>query len=261
MPAVSAGEPSTTPRTSRPSRSSSPTERRRRVATSPGASATPSRSRSKRRPSAIAPTASRRVLVDGSGEVEAVLETVGVDPDDPPTAIQHRCARRPRTARGRVLDGAGDRAAARATEPSLGGGHLAPRRPPAVASGGHGDDHVAGFDGVVGPGERRARRRCRRRAPRGRRRRRCPRPTPCTVRSSAKRTSVVSSRRLWALVTTRPGATTNPLPRPWRPMPTTDGACRHAGLADEITQLVDRGHVELLVGSHYRIASDSRLRR
>ena len=46
---------------------------------------------------------------------------------------------------------------------------------------------------------------------------------PCTARPSPKRTSVVSSRRLWALVSTRPGATTKPLPRPWRPIDTTDG--------------------------------------
>ena len=47
--------------------------------------------------------------------------------------------------------------------------------------------------------------------------------SPCADRPSAKRTCVVRSRRLWAFVTTRFGATTNPEPRPWRPMLTTDG--------------------------------------
>ena len=48
--------------------------------------------------------------------------------------------------------------------------------------------------------------------------------SPCADRPSAKRTCVVRSRRLWAFVTTRSGATTNPEPRPWRPMLTTDGS-------------------------------------
>ena len=52
---------------------------------------------------------------------------------------------------------------------------------------------------------------------------------PCTARPSAKVTSVVRSRRLWALVATRPSPTTTPQPRPPpRPMRTTAGATASA---------------------------------
>ena len=90
MPAVAAGPSSTTPRTSSPSRSSSPTDLRSRAATCGGASATPRRTRSNERPSAIAVDRVAQGGVDGAGEVEAVLEAVGVDADDAPGPIQHR---------------------------------------------------------------------------------------------------------------------------------------------------------------------------
>ena len=52
---------------------------------------------------------------------------------------------------------------------------------------------------------------------------------PCTARPSAKVTSVVRSRRLWAFVATRPSPTTTPQPRPPpRPMRTTAGATASA---------------------------------
>ena len=91
-------------------------------------------------------------LVGGAGEVEAVLEAVGVDADDAAGAVEHRRPGRARPARRGVLDGADDRPPARAAEPGLGRRHLAPRRPAPVATGGDGDDDVAGLDRLVGPG-------------------------------------------------------------------------------------------------------------
>ena len=62
---------------------------------------------------------------------------------------------------------------------------------------------------------------------------------PWTARPSAKVTSVVRSRRLWALVTTSPSATTTPQPRPpWRPMRTTDGADGVGDAADGVLLFV-----------------------
>ena len=56
-----------------------------------------------------------------------------------------------------------------------------------------------------------------------------PATRPRSRRPSAKRTVVSSLRRLWALVRTRPSATTTPEPTPQpRPMPTTEGPTRSA---------------------------------
>ena len=121
-------------------------------------------------------------------------------------AVEHRCPRRPGGAGRGVLErplmvGRGGRGT-----PASVAGDLAPRGAPAVAAGGHGDDDVAGRDGVIGP---------RRAAPTSAvstsRTTRSPSTSlpatvACTARPSAKWTSVVSSRRLWALVKTLPGA-------------------------------------------------------
>ena len=71
-------------------------------------------------------------LVGGAGEVEAVLEPVGVDGDDAAAAIEHRRAGRPGGARRGVLHGAGDRTAAGAAE----AGSVAVTWPHVAAAGG-----------------------------------------------------------------------------------------------------------------------------
>ena len=193
-----------------------------------------------------------------------MLEAVRVDADDPAGAVEHRRAgrarrRTARCARGRRGSGGradrGTPASVAVTWPHAGA--------PAVAAGGHGDDDVArrrrrrrptssGRDvaGVdvehdevavdVAAGDRRPARRARRRSA----------------------TSVVSSRRLWALVSTLPGATTKPVPRPWRPM-RHDGGRRPPSLAVRTSSASSSIAVMALLRrrSHYRIASDSTLGR
>ena len=56
---------------------------------------------------------------------------------------------------------------------------------------------------------------------------------PRSVRPSANRTVTSAPRRLWALVRTRPSATTTPEPRRREPIPTTDGPTAPATAATD----------------------------
>ncbi len=178
MPAPAAGLPSSTPRTSRPSRSGRPTARRMRRATRGGATATPSRGGC----GCLAAAKPRRALLDGRGgrhrEDQAAVEAHGVQPEQASLGVDERTARRAARKRGGVLD----RSAIRRprgprklrpsdeTKPSV----TRRPRPPGLAS--------ASTGGADARRARRAprrsagRRRCRPRAPRGRGRGRRPPP-------------------------------------------------------------------------------------
>ena len=116
MPARAAGLPSSTPRTSRPSRSGSPTDRRRRRATCDGRDATPSRGRARRLAAAERVDALAQRGVGRQGEVEALADPVRVEPDEPSLGVEQRAAGRARRERRGVLDAARDPPAARAAE-------------------------------------------------------------------------------------------------------------------------------------------------
>ena len=222
MPAAAPGESSTTLRTSSPSRSGNPTERRSLAARCGGARATPSRARS------IAAALDHRrntvaqVGISGAGEIEAVVDAVGVDPDDLAGAVDHGRARRSRRRRGGVLECSDDARprgprnprSALVTCPQVARTCWRPAvtatttSPAAAGSSAHcraGVSPVSTSMTTRSPSTS------------------LPRTVAWAVRPSAKRTDVVRSRRLWALVTTRPWATTKPLPRPWWPIDTTDG--------------------------------------
>ncbi len=174
-----------------------------------------------------------------------MLESVGVDADDPARTIDHRGSRRAGTGGGGVLDRTTDRPTAWAAKPGRGGRRLTPGgrrrwRPTATVTttsplATTSSDQASGCRSPVStPSTTRSPSTS------------LPTTEPCAVRPSSKRTAVVWSRRLWALVSTRPGATTKPLPRPLRPTATTDGAA--AAPASRTSQpVVDDLHRTLLV--------------
>ena len=171
-----------------------------------------------------------------------MLDAMRVDGDDLAVAVEHRSARRPGGRWRRVLDRPGDAPPAWPAKAVVGAGDLAPGRPQPLAAGGDDDDDVALAGRLVGPRQRLRRRPCRRRGRRDRRRGRYRCTVACAVRPSAKRTDVVRSRRLWALVTTRPAATTKPLPRPWRPTDTTDGPAADVAVRTRSVSSVEGVH-------------------
>ena len=100
------------------------------------------------RPLVAATLAHRRdavaqVVVGGAGEVEAVLDAVGVDADDLAGAVEHGSARRSRRRWRGVLECPDDAPPTWAAEPTIGAGDLAPGRPQSLAPGGDRDDDVA----------------------------------------------------------------------------------------------------------------------
>ena len=142
-----------------------------------------------------------------------MLDAMRVDADDLAVAVEHRSARRPGGRRRGVLDRPGDAPPAwpaEAVVEPVTWPHVARSRwRPAVTvtttspSPAGSSDHGSGAASPVSTSRTT-------RSPSTS----LPVTVPWAVRPSAKRTDVVRSRRLWALVTTRPGATTKPLPRP-----------------------------------------------
>ena len=196
-------------------------------------------------------------VIDGAGEVEAVLQTMGVDADDPPGAIEHGRAGRAGGARRGVLDGSGDGASTRPAEAGLGRRDLAPRDPAPVAAGGDGDDDIAGVDGFVGPWQG------------GSVARVDVEHDEIAVDvgadDSALRGAIVGEAHLGRLVAEVVGVGEHAAGgdhEPTAPAVAPDADDRGSGatsdLPDEPAQFVDHRHGHLRC-SHYRIASDSRL--
>ena len=106
IPAAAAGLPSSTPRTRTPSRSGSPTDRRRRRADVRRRHGD-TEARPRRRLAAaerVDPVAQRRV--GRQGEVEALADPVRVEADEPARRVEQRPARRAGRERRGVLDAA-----------------------------------------------------------------------------------------------------------------------------------------------------------
>ena len=230
IPARSAGPFSATSRTSRPSRSGRPTARRMRRAARGGATATPSlwwggasplasrSTRSRTRASAgtarMSPPSKRSALRPRSRPSES---TSG--PPDEPRGRGAVCSMAPRTRRPR-----GPRKL-RPSDDTKPGVARRPR-PPGLASAttgvpmvgpSPGSQRTAGASPVSTSSTARSRSGS------------VPATVACSRRSSAKTTVTSSRRRLWALVSTRPGAMTTPEPSPQpRPSPTTDGPTSRA---------------------------------
>ena len=141
MPAASAGEPSSTPRTSTPSSSGRPTDRRSRRATCAGATAIPSRGRSRRlaAPERLDPRPERGVR--RQGEVEPLAHPVGVEPDQRAVRVQQRRSGRAGREGRRVLQRAGDAPAARPAERALHGRDEPERDARAAGRRGGGGEH------------------------------------------------------------------------------------------------------------------------
>ena len=171
-----------------------------------GATATPSRARRGVSPRDSASTRGAQGGVGRQGEVEALADPVGVEPDEPALGIEQRAAGRSGRERRGVLDAAVDPTAARAAELARDRGHE-PERDPRAATVARPGAEDRGADRkriAVAPVERR-------RAPGSTSMTaRSPSPSkpatlPMTRRPSAKVTVTWSPRRLWALVRTLPG--------------------------------------------------------
>ena len=135
IPAASAGLPSSTPRTSRPSRSGRPTERRSLRATWGGAMAMPSRGRRGASPRPSASTRRRSAASAGQRQDQAAVHAHGVDADQPAVGVDQRAAGRSARERRGVLDRAADAAAARPAERAARRRHEPERRAQPAAAG------------------------------------------------------------------------------------------------------------------------------
>ena len=135
MPAAGRALPSSTPRTSTPSRSGRPTERRSRRATWFGAIATPSADarRGLAATERIDPGLERGI--SRKREVEALTDPVGVEPDQPSRPVDERSTGRAGGKRRGVLDAARDPPAAWAAERARDRRHEAERHAHAAAVG------------------------------------------------------------------------------------------------------------------------------
>jgi hypothetical protein len=230
MPALAAGEPSSTPRTSRPSRSGSPTARRIRRATRGGATATPRRGEAGASPRAmlearsftaavagtarISPPSSRRALRPRS---RPCTSTSG--PPEEPRGSGAECSMAPPMRRPR---GPRKLRPSDETKPSV----ARSPRPPGLASpitgvpmpgASPGSQATAGAPPVSTSSTARSRSGS------------AAATSPLARRPSANTTVTCSRRRLWALVSTRPSPMTTPDPWPQpRPSPTTEGPTRRA---------------------------------